>query len=451
MTQPVVSILCTVYNKAPWLEQTLASFVAQETNFPVEILIVDDASTDSSLDIIQAFQAKYPDNVLIFSNPVNQGIAKTWVELCAKASGKYIARCDGDDFWLDTHKLQKQVDLLEANPDSAWSNSDFDIYDESGQFVSAAGFESGTIPLADSYEKMLATRGFTMASTWLVERELMLAVNQCLDLSTADDTFNLQLELFQRTKLSYLPEATVAYVVNTGSDSRPRSYTEQKARFEKLLETQKAYVRRYPDRISEALVDLLLERANAFEWELSQAAAGLAGIGFESVTVFFSDESSGFRPEQSQSFALKATASLEIALPENCSRVRIDLSERPSFYDRVEVRLSDGSLLPPSWSNGQAFGEGYLFKDPDPQLIYDLPQEKQGDKLILNYKMSQIDQVEAADYLVKTLMDRLLSNQEELEQVRENYQRLELENTMIKNSRRWKITTKVIDLFRRKK
>lgn len=83
MTQPVVSILCTVYNKAPWLEQTLASFVAQETNFPVEILIVDDASTDSSWDIIQAFQAKYPDNVLIFSNPVNQGIAKTWVELCA--------------------------------------------------------------------------------------------------------------------------------------------------------------------------------------------------------------------------------------------------------------------------------------------------------------------------------------------------------------------------------
>ena len=148
MTQPVVSILCTVYNKAPWLEQTLASFVAQEKNFPVEILIVDDASTDSSGDIIQAFQAKHPDNVLIFSNPVNQGIAKTWVELCSKAKGKYIARCDGDDFWLDPHKLQKQVDLLEANPDSAWSNSDFDIYDESGQFVSAAGFESGTIPLA---------------------------------------------------------------------------------------------------------------------------------------------------------------------------------------------------------------------------------------------------------------------------------------------------------------
>ena len=61
MTQPVVSILCTVYNKAPWLEQTLASFVAQEKNFPVEILIVDDASTDSSGDIIQAFQAKHPD------------------------------------------------------------------------------------------------------------------------------------------------------------------------------------------------------------------------------------------------------------------------------------------------------------------------------------------------------------------------------------------------------
>ena len=74
-----------------------------------------------------------------------------------------------------------------------------------------------------------------MASTWLVDRDLMLEVNQELDLTTSDDTFNLQLELFQRTSLAYLDEATVAYTINQGSDSRPTDFRKLERRFHKLL------------------------------------------------------------------------------------------------------------------------------------------------------------------------------------------------------------------------
>ena len=163
MTEPLVSILCTVYNKEPWLEQTIKSFLAQERDFPMEILLIDDASTDGSRAIIDHYQKQYPDLIRAFYNQENQGIAKTWISICQKARGHYIARCDGDDFWLDKHKLQKQIALLNANPQSRWSNTDFDIYNEHGDLVSQAGFQNGLIPLADNFEKMLATRGFTMA------------------------------------------------------------------------------------------------------------------------------------------------------------------------------------------------------------------------------------------------------------------------------------------------
>ena len=112
MTEPLVSILCTVYNKEPWLAQTIDSFLAQERDFPLEILLIDDASTDGSKAIIDRYQDQYPDLIRAFYNSENQGIAKTWVAICQEARGFYIARCDGDDFWLDKQNLQKQLALL---------------------------------------------------------------------------------------------------------------------------------------------------------------------------------------------------------------------------------------------------------------------------------------------------------------------------------------------------
>ena len=116
-TTPFVSIICTVFNKEPWLKKTIDSFLAQQTEFSFEIILVDDASSDGSRSIIQDYQANYPDLIRAFYQDENQGIAKTWLAICKEARGQYIARCDGDDFWLDPLKLQKQVDLLESKPD----------------------------------------------------------------------------------------------------------------------------------------------------------------------------------------------------------------------------------------------------------------------------------------------------------------------------------------------
>ena len=120
--KPLVSIICTVYNHESFLRNALDGFVMQKTNFPFEIIISDDASTDSSADIIREYEKKYPKLFVPFyykENQYSKGIPFFANDLLAKSKGKYIALCEGDDYWTDPYKLQKQVDFLEANKDFA--------------------------------------------------------------------------------------------------------------------------------------------------------------------------------------------------------------------------------------------------------------------------------------------------------------------------------------------
>ena len=96
---------------------------------------------------------------------------------------------------------------------------------------------------------MLAFRGMTMSSTWLVDRNLMLEVNDAISPDAVDDTFSLQLELFTRTELTFLPEATTVYRLHEGSDSHPVSVEKLSERFEKLQETQEEYLEKYYSKI----------------------------------------------------------------------------------------------------------------------------------------------------------------------------------------------------------
>jgi len=103
----------------------------QKTNFPVEILIHDDASTDGTADIIREYEAQYPDIIKPIYQTENQyskGIKISQVYQFPRAKGKYIALCEGDDYWIDPYKLQKQVDFLEANPEYGMVHTDFNTY-----------------------------------------------------------------------------------------------------------------------------------------------------------------------------------------------------------------------------------------------------------------------------------------------------------------------------------
>lgn len=119
---PLVSICCLTYNHTPFIRKCLDGFLMQKTDFPIEILIHDDASTDGTDDIIREYTAKYPDLIFPLFETENQYSKGHAGEMDIKynysrARGKYIAYCEGDDYWTEPLKLQKQVDFLEEHPE----------------------------------------------------------------------------------------------------------------------------------------------------------------------------------------------------------------------------------------------------------------------------------------------------------------------------------------------
>lgn len=118
--QVKVSIICNTYNHEKYIRDALEGFVMQKTTFPFEVLVHDDASTDHTADIIREYEEKYPDIIKPIYQTENQyskkvGINKTFQK--PRVKGKYVAFCEGDDYWIDSLKLQKQYDFMETHED----------------------------------------------------------------------------------------------------------------------------------------------------------------------------------------------------------------------------------------------------------------------------------------------------------------------------------------------
>lgn len=120
MDEIMVSVCCSVYNHEKYLRKCLDGFIMQKTNFKFEVLIHDDASTDNSAEIIREYERKYPNMIKPIYQKENQYSKKVKINLkyqYPRAKGKYIALCEGDDYWCDEKKLQMQFDAMETNPD----------------------------------------------------------------------------------------------------------------------------------------------------------------------------------------------------------------------------------------------------------------------------------------------------------------------------------------------
>ncbi|MDR2410761.1 MAG: glycosyltransferase [Bacteroidales bacterium] len=116
---PLVSVVCITYNQEHYIGQALDSFISQKTDFPFECIISDDCSTDETANIIKEYQEKYPEKIKVIYRLKNIGIIENFIDTLAHAHGKYMVYNEGDDYFSDPLKLQKQVDFLEAHPECA--------------------------------------------------------------------------------------------------------------------------------------------------------------------------------------------------------------------------------------------------------------------------------------------------------------------------------------------
>ena len=224
--KPLVAIHCLVYNHEPNLRECFEGFVMQQTNFPFVAIVHDDASTDGSAAIIREYEEKYPHifkPIYEQENLYQKGGFGTINEVMNEAIGatgaKYVAMCEGDDYWTDSYKLQKQVDFMEANEDVGICYTDYNRFEENSHTITKSMFEQQQSYRPISYEQHLLKPGYLAPMTWLYRSDLMSYI--CKADVLTDGTYAYMLEFLYNSKVAYIPKVTAVYRSHAGSASSP--------------------------------------------------------------------------------------------------------------------------------------------------------------------------------------------------------------------------------------
>ncbi len=208
--QVMVTVKCLTYNHKAYLRQCLEGFVMQKTNFRFEAVVHDDASTDGTIEILREFAEKYPDIIKPIYEVENQ-YSKHNGEIRRKINelthGKYIAICEGDDYWIDPLKLQKQVDFMESHPDYSMCCSDALILTDGKVVDFSRSKNDFTISMEDL---ILLGGGAVMTATLLFRAELLADYPDCCKKCHVGD-YPLQLYMGLQGKVFYFAEKMSAY------------------------------------------------------------------------------------------------------------------------------------------------------------------------------------------------------------------------------------------------
>jgi glycosyltransferase involved in cell wall biosynthesis len=207
---PLLSICCLVYNHEKYLEQCLEGLLMQQTDFDFEILVHDDASKDRSQSIIRDYSQKYPSlfkTILQTENQFSKG-RRILPILFQRVQGKYIALCEGDDYWTDPLKLQKQVDYLEKNED-CYMCTHASYWDIKGELLPGGCQYEDERDLTT--EEVIRNGGLYLATASLLfRRELLDSRPQWMKKADIGD-FPLQIHGSVRGKLHYFPQRMCVY------------------------------------------------------------------------------------------------------------------------------------------------------------------------------------------------------------------------------------------------
>ncbi|WP_129714874.1 glycosyltransferase [Pedobacter sp. SYP-B3415] len=231
LNTPGVSICCLTYNHEPYIAQAIEGFLMQQTSFAFEILVGDDLSTDGTTQILRRYAEQHPEKIRLFAREQNLGAVENHLRLIAEAKGRYIAMCDGDDFWTDPLKLQKQVGYLDTHPEAVICCHYTRVIDHHGKLVYV---NADPVPFDFTYQNILmGEREETRMSTLMVRNipEIRSIANQpWYHKGWGSDTlFKLYATSRTGLKLHVLPEVMATYRWHPGGvwsmiDSRLRKH-----------------------------------------------------------------------------------------------------------------------------------------------------------------------------------------------------------------------------------
>ncbi|NDV69031.1 glycosyltransferase [Dysgonomonas sp. 25] len=224
----IVSVSVITYNQEQYIAQTLDNIIAQKTTFPIEIVVGDDCSTDKTRTICIEYKEKYPDLIRLRLPEKNMGSMSNWIANIEACQGKYIAFCEGDDYWTDPHKLQKQVDFLDSHPD-------FSLCANVSDVLNNGIFEKGKLPKQTELtttDVILQDWGIMTAS--IVYRKEAFEIPDWYGTIVNGD-YGLQLLTSLKGKLKILPDAMSVYRRHEGGISHKLQPVNQAAWMTYLL------------------------------------------------------------------------------------------------------------------------------------------------------------------------------------------------------------------------
>lgn len=242
--EPVVTVQVYAYNKEKYIRECLDSVVGQETNFDYDILIMHNPGTDKTQDICLEYQKKYPEKIILVLREENMGFYYNYFEAERTSRGKYIARCDADDYWCDMKKLQKQVDFLESHPDyGCCYTKSMNYDDETGKFC------EGSLPWSGFKAELL--RDSIQQPSIMYRKDMIIRYLEEIKpegrgWKMEDTPRNLWLSY--NTKIERLEDVTTVYRVVNNSASHQTVFSKQEAYHHSILDIRLFFYKLYcPD------------------------------------------------------------------------------------------------------------------------------------------------------------------------------------------------------------
>lgn len=231
---PLVSIIMITYGHEKYIQKAIEGVFLQKTNFPVELIIANDCSPDNTDELVKEIIKKSPPNIQVryTKHEANKGMNLNFIWAYQQVKGKYVAVCEGDDYWTDENKLQKQVDFLEQNPD--YSISCHNIFLLNGENLSSNSpydkeNTEDTYTLDD-----LAHRNIIPTLSVVYRRSNINFPDWYLSSPMGD--YPLMLWIAQKGKIKYFKEKMGVYRQNVGVwSNKQKDYTKIISVFENLL------------------------------------------------------------------------------------------------------------------------------------------------------------------------------------------------------------------------
>lgn len=232
--QLMVSVVVCTYNQEQWIGKTLDCILAQETEYPYEIVIGEDKGTDGTLAICKEYANRLENgdlklenvSIRVLDRPKNLGLAGNFADCVQQSKGKYVMICDGDDYWQNPQKLQMQVDFMEAHPECVACHTGSDtLRENTGKIIPYSAERKGYVPEGMIQKEIIEGKENAVASTLCLRRETMKEHVPFEKYSSFPcDDWPTLVVIAAYGEIRYLPVSTTTYRIGQSSLTNQKDY-----------------------------------------------------------------------------------------------------------------------------------------------------------------------------------------------------------------------------------